>query len=355
MTTMAQQLEIRRIYSSSPTRAAATIRTKGRERTRTSVLGPLSLIVAAAWIYVAWWPADRLIGANLMGTGLGYMAALSGGELTLADLFGAPPEDRANPAPPEGTEAVLLVEDEPVVGPPEPTPEEIQERAAESELLMGKLYADMWVWLAVTTLGGVCLALAGGAAAANAPVADAAKRRQLGLAGAFAAMLSVVIGAWLWKQHGGHDLHQTLGEVGFVAAALVASYLFALALTPRVAGRLAVVLTLLLVGIGGFAWHDWAQEEFKYPAFAVRIVPVVLMVIAAVAGAAMFRRVARLHRVSVAAVLAATAVTVIALKVAESLGGVHTHQPDTGTYAMLVVAQSSYAWVLLAALALRLR
>jgi len=363
MTTSTQQLDIRRIYSSSPARAATTVRTKAttRRRTRFSVLGPLSLLIAGAWVFVAWWPAFRVIGANLTLTALNHYSAISGEEVTLADLFGTAPDERANPAPPEGTEAYVgPVEQTP--GPPAPvgpSPEEAEAIQAESERIMRSLYIDIGVWWAVTTLVAGWLAMGGGAAVAGNPVTDPSKRSPMVLVAIIAVLAAALIGSRLWSGLSVFGLPKLVGEAAFVLAVLVAAYLLAKCLSPRFAGTLAAILGIALAGVTAVACYDWYSDALGlvevYPAFAPRIVPVALVFVAVLAGAALHRRAVGLHRSAVFAVLLAAVVTVAALKIASQLGGVHTHTLSLNTYAAVACLQAAYAPLLAILLALRLR
>ncbi len=365
MTTTGRQLEIRRIYSASPTRAAATIRTQARAgpRLRFSALGPLSLLVAAAWTFVVWFPADRLILTNVMRTGLAHLSDLSGGEVSFADFLGTAPDDLADPTPPADSEETVppaAAHDSGAA--PEaagPTDEERAEREAQSTRLLVRLNIDKWVWLIVTTFTACWLAMSGAASVAGAQVTDPARRRQLLMGASILMLLAAVVGVRLWHGKPLPGLPKPAGEITFVAFAALAVYALALALRPWLAGVAAVLLGLVAVCVGGAAFYDWWSGSLGlvevYPLFAARMAPVVLLVVAGLAGAAMARRAVGLHRAGVVLILVATVVTLGGLKYAESIGGVHTHVLTAGDYGKLAIAQSAYAWVLIGALALRLR
>jgi hypothetical protein len=317
----------------------------------------MSLTVAAAWVYTTWWPADRLIMRNLMLAGM-TSVPVHGGTAGLDQLFGEVPEDLADPAPPEGTEAVAAPREEEAdfAAPPNP---DFEELAIQGQQVMTRLYVDMWVWLGVTTLAAAWLALSGGSAAAGLAVIDPAKRRL----GVVVAVIAAVLAAWLarrlWQGQSIPVLPHSVAEVAFVACGLAVAYLLATSLSSRGAGLLAIVLALGLVGIGGWAWRDWYTQSFElfesYPLAAPRIVAVVLMVVAALAGAGMFRRSVGLHRIAVVLILVAAITTAAALKYAAANGGVHTQTLSGTTYVGLAAAQVSYAAVLIGVLAVRLR
>jgi len=354
MASTTRQLEVQRIYSVRSGRAAP-VAVETRARVPFSVLGAMSLIVAATWLYLTWWPADRLISTNLTTTTLARLSAM-GDPLGVDRFFGRAPPELANPAPPEDTEPMVLPEEE---GPPAetgPSPQQIQ---AEASRALAWLAGDMCAWLAITTIVGAWLALCGGSAVAGSPITDSARRRPLILVAIVLALVAVWIGVKLWKKEplfavgGSHAATIAPGaEIAFVALALLVGWLLAAALPTRWAGAAAVVLTLALVAGGVLTW---VKLEAGYPAAAPRIAAVAVMVMATLVGAAAHRRTAVFHRWAVVLILVATVATVIGLQVAESFGGIHTHALTGTTYVCLVAAQASYAAVLAAALALRLR
>jgi hypothetical protein len=317
-------------------------------------LGITSLAVAGVWIYLVWWPGDRFATHNLMLTGL--TMPVTGGALGLDNLLGTVPKELADPAPPEGTEAMVQPGEE---GPlPEqvgPEPDEIE----AGQQILRRLYIDMWVWLAISTVAVAWLALAGGSAAAGFPVADPAKRRQAVLAAGIAVVVALGVARQLWRGQAVMGLPDWMTEVVFVGLGLVAAYLLAVTLPTRAAGMLAASMALALVVIGGLAWRDWYTETYalcnSYPAAAPRIAAVVLTATAALAGAAMARHSIGLHRIATVAIIAAAITTLATLKYAESTGGIHSCTLGATTYAGIMLAQVSYGLVLIGALALRLR
>ncbi|HUU85456.1 MAG TPA: hypothetical protein VM243_18305 [Phycisphaerae bacterium] len=344
MSTGADQLQIRRIYSSSPAKAA-TISVAGAARARFSVLGVLHLLVAGVWLYVAWWPADRLIITNLSTTGLIHLSATGG----LDGLFGSAPSNVANPAPPEGTEAVYL-NAKTARGAPDKAAR--AEALAESERTLTRIGVTMETWFVLVTIVGGWLALCGGAAAAGIPVLDAGRRRQLLRVAIVLGLVAAGIAIKLWKGGSGAASPLTVVEIAFVAVVMLVAWSMAVALPRRAAGRTAAVLGLIL--IGGIALTAM-QYGRGYPAGAPRVAAALGMVIAALIGAVAARRLVGLQRVAVVMVLLAAVGTMILLKIAGSLGSVHTHTLDVSTYAWVGVVPASYAAALLAALALRLR
>ncbi len=351
--TATRRLEIRRIYSVTPAKAAVV--SAGRAAPlQVSVLGILSLAVAASWIYAAWWPGDRFATRNLMMTGLAV--PMAGGGLGLDGLLGLVPEDLADPAPPEGTEAADFG-DAAEFGPAMTTagPEEIE----AGQATMRSLYIDMWVWLVVTSVAGAWLAMAGGAAVAGFPVTDQAKRRAMFLAAAIAAVLASVVARQLWHGRSVLGLTGVVPELALVGLAVLVAYVLAVCLSTRTAGLAAGALGLGLVVVGGLAWRDWYTGTQaiceSYPASAPRIAAVAALVVAGLAGAAMFRRSNTLQRGAVVLMLAAAITTVAALKYAESAGGLHSDGLTGSAYALVVLAQLSYAAVLVGAQVLRTR
>lgn len=344
MTNSTQQIEIRRVYSSSPARAA-TIKVGGRARVRISILGVMNLLAAGVWIYVAWWPADRLIIANLSMTGLIHLSATGG----LDGLFGNAPSDVANPAPPEGTEAVYGNAESGREAPDEAAKAEI---LAESERTLLRIGITMETWFALATIVGAWLALCGGAAVASRPVVDPGRRRRLLRVAIILGLVATGIAVKLWKGGTGAASALTLVEMAFVAVVMVVAWSLAAALPRRAAGRTAMVLCLIL--IGGIALSAMHYER-GHPAGAPRVGAALGMVIAALIGAASARRLVGLHRAAVAIVLLGAIGTMILLKIASSLGSVHTHTLTAATYAGMAALPILYAAVLLAALAVRLR
>ena len=354
MASTTQQLEVRRIYTVRSGRAAP-VAVEIRARAPFSVLGAMSLIVAATWFYLTWWPADRLITTNVTTATLVRLSAV-GDPLGFDRLFGRAPPELANPAPPEDTEPMVLPEEE---GPPAEKDANLEQLQAEASRALAWLAGDMWAWLAITTIVGAWLALCGGSAVAGSPITDSARRRPAILLAIVLALVAVWIGTKLWRNAplfaAGGSRAATAGpgaEIAFVALALLVGWLLAAALPTRRAGVAAVVLALALVG-GGVLTQ--VKLETGYPAAAPRIAAVTVMVIAALIGAAAHRRTASLHRWAVVLILVATVATIIGLQVAESFGGIHTHALTGTTYVCLFAAQASYAAVLAVALALRLR
>ncbi len=214
------------------------------------------------------------------------------------------------------------------------------------------LGGTMWTWLAISTVVGGWLGLCGGAAAAGVPVADGARRRRMVLGAIVLALVACGISIRLWKGQGALGLSRTTTEIAFVAMVFSVAWLLAVTLPGRSAGRVAGVLTLLLIGAIALTG---VKLQTGYPSGAPRIAVVVGMVIAILIGATVVNRSAGLHRVAVGLVLFAAVATVIALKVASSMGGVHTHDLTFTTYVAVGAVQASYAVVLCGAVALRLR
>jgi len=92
-----------------------------------------------------------------------------------------------------------------------------------------------------------------------------------------------------------------------------------------------------------------------YPTAGPRIAAGFGLIAAAMLGAAAYRRAASFHRSAVLLVFLATAATLAGLQVAQRFGGIHTHTLATSDYIGLAAVQGSYAVVLLAVRALRLR
>ncbi len=350
MTSGAHQLEIRRIYSASPARAAASA-ARGAEP-RFSLLGVFSLLVAGAWVYLAWWPVDRLVSRNLLLTVM--QAPGAGTTWDLDHLLGRAPDDLAHPAPPEGTEAVAPLEESTGLVGPDP-----EHADGQLQATMRSLYTTMWVWFVVTTAAAFWLAMCGGAATAALPTTDPAKRRPLLLTTVILALVAAGLAKALWLGAPVLGLHSPYPEIAFVVCLLVAVYILGVTLSPRAASWTAGVSGLALVGLGGMLARDWYTGSYaifnSYPPAAPRIAATLLMVVAVLAGAATFRRLIGLHRVAVALIVGAAVTTVVALGYADHLGGIHTHTLSTATYASITAAQVAGAVLLVGAVRLRVR
>lgn len=355
MSAATRQLEVRRVYSARPG-GAVPVTMQRRAPARFSVLGAMSLLLAASWLYLTWWPADRLIGANVMAAAINRLSASGSDPLGFGPWLGSAPEDLANPAPPEGTAPLVGAAEKTPPAEAGPTSHEI---TPQNERAMKWLLGDMWAWLAIATFVGGWLAMCGGAAAAGAPITNPTRRRQAVLLAIMAAMGTAWLGMSLWKNDpilgASASYAQTLeraAEIAVVVLAVLAAWLLAAALSPGWARAAAIVLAAALIG-GGILTS--VKLETGYPAAAPRLGAVAGMLIAALIGASAYRRTAWLHRAAIVLVLVATGATLAGVTVAESFGGVYTHELTAGTYAYLAAGQASYAFVLGAALALRLR
>jgi len=347
MTSAIRQLDVRRIYSVR-SGAAAPVAVGARATGRFTALGTISLLTAALWTYLAWWPADRLILTNLMTASLNHLSA-SGGMLGLEHVFARAPEGIAGPAPPDGTT--------PFLAPPAGTGAgEFGPAASGDEppgmQAMAWLAGDMYAWLTVTTVVGIWLAFCGGAALAGAPFVDGARRRPVIIAAVLIAMLAAWMGSNLWDKEPLPGLSETSTELLFAAAMVLIGWLLVVALPPRSALLAGVVLMVALAGGGALTW---LRLETGYPTAAPRIAAAVGLIIAGLFGTVARRRVISLHRVAVVFILVATVTTLVALKVADSHGGIQSHHLTFTTYAGIAGAQLSFAAILAGALALRAR
>ncbi|MCH7813953.1 MAG: hypothetical protein IID40_08025 [Planctomycetes bacterium] len=350
MATTIRQLDIRRIYTSRSAGFAPAV-TEAKSGARFSVLGVLTLLLAGSWIYLAWWPADRLLGRNLIQAGLVHFPMVGG----LGALLGLAPADLANPAPPEGTEAMVLPDE---MGPPSDDAAR-QASQAQGVRAMKVLTAIMESWLALATLTGCWLAMCAGAAINSAPIAAAEKQRPILMGAVLIGLAAVWLGYRLWQAHRiialGDSNAAATGtgtEIAFVTLVLIAVWLSVAALTPRGVGAVAAVLTLLLIGGGALIW---IKLETLYPSVAPRLAAVLGTAIAVLVGALAGRRLIGLFRVGVVLAVVAAIVSVAGLALANAFGGVHTHELTATTYALVAAVPVAYAVVLLGARAVGLR
>ncbi|MFQ5491474.1 MAG: hypothetical protein ACE5GE_12200 [Phycisphaerae bacterium] len=341
MTTI-RQLEIRRIYSASPIRAAATGPATPRP-VGVSRLGIATLIVAAAWIYAAWFPADRFMIASLFRTQLNQPPAASGVDLSV--LLQRPSQDSEGPAPPEGTEPAASRGDaEPAsISPQAPDAELV----AEAMATFKHLYGDMACWLAVMTATGCYLALCAGSSITLTPVVDDARRRQLVLAAACAVLLSILLALGLWRENlkllGLVQVPKPVVEVLLVSSVAFCSWVLLVTVSSRTAGWVAVVAAVGLLIAGVWTWQTYGRG---YPTVAPRFAALCGMVVAVLAGASACHRSFQLYGYAILAMLGATALTAVAIKYADHFGGFQNHSPPLTTYAFIAIAQLSYALVL---------
>ncbi|MCP4249112.1 MAG: hypothetical protein GY778_18875 [bacterium] len=350
MASTIRQLEIKRIYSSRSSGFAPAV-TEAAPAVRFSLLGIVTLLLAGSWIYLAWWPADRLMLTNVIRAGLVHVPIAGG----LGGLIGLAPGDLADPAPPEGTKAMVLPEE---MG-PAPDDAAQQARAAEGAKVMMILGAIMESWLTFATIAGCWLAMCAGAAVSSAPIAAAEKRRSALMGAVLIGVAATWVGLRLWQAQpiiGLGDANTataaTGSEMAFVALILIAAWLAASTLTPRGVGAVAVVLTLLLIAGGALTWIKFQRS---YPTVAPRLAAATGMAIAVMIGALAGRRLVGLFRVGVVLIVFAAIVSVVGLALADAFDGVHTHELTATTYALVAAVPVAYAAVLLGARAVRLR
>lgn len=337
MTTF-RQLEIRRVYSASPGRAAGSLAVPARPM-GVSKLGIATLIVASAWIYAAWFPTDRFMITALFMTQLNQPPEASG--LDLSMLLKRPGPQDEGPAPPEGTEPVASVEDPRTSAGsiPASDPDLIAQAKRTTQYLVG----DMFCWLAVMTVTGCYLAFCAGSSITLTPIVDAQRRRQLILVAAVALLLSILLARGLWHQDPFANIPKPIAEVFLVLLAGFVSWVLLVMVTPRTAQWLAIVAAGLLL-VGGF--RTWQIYGTGYPTAAPRIAAVVAMTIALLAGASATRRSSQLYGYAIWTVVAATVLTMFAIWYGDHLGGFQEKSPALQTYALIAMAQLSYALVL---------
>jgi hypothetical protein len=342
--TASRELEIRRIYTSSPL-SVATSRSVSRPRsTRISILGLLSLVVGMGWIYVTWWPADSLITTNMF-------RAMP--DIIWADLgermFRVAPPELADPAPPPGADASAKR-----FRPPKPpqagklTDAERVEIAFTQKVLAVVPYG----WLTITTAAALWLAFCSGAGVAMLGLTDPTKRRSMVLVALIALLVAAGLSAKLW--HGKSIMGLSDNTIGFLlcACAAAGTWILVWALPVRFTAAIGALAAILLAAAG---WWVWREYGASFPTVTGRLGAVAGAVVLAFIGSAFSRRVLGLHKLAIAAVLLATVTTLIGLVVAQKYDAIRTHDIAASQYATIAIAQSSYAWVLMILLALRIR
>lgn len=327
------------------------------------MVGLLTLAIAGAWIYAAWFPADKFMTVALFRTELNQ----PGGILGSSGLFGAPPPELANPTPPEGEESVNGEEeegDEPaVVGPT------IEELRTEARRITTHLVADMMLWLTVMTVAGYYLAFSAGAAISGLPTVDHAKRRPLLMMATILAMAGCWIGWRLWNFDpvgwGEASLSDSRAEIALAVVVALVSFLLAATL-PRSAAGLASLLLLVALGcsavwvLGCVGAEDqwvppWKELNRGYPIEAPRFAALAGLAIAVLAGTQASRHLKKLRSVANWVVCLAVLSTVVAIVYADQFGGFQQNSPGIAVYGKIALAQLAYIPVVGGALLLKLR
>lgn len=336
MTTF-RQLEIRRVYSASPARAASIA--VPAPPVGVSKLGIATLIVASVWIYAAWFPADRFMIAALFKTQLNQPPEASGIDLSM--LLKRPGPQDEGPAPPEGTEPIAPLDDPQAKA--GSTPGSDPDLIAQAKRTTQHLVGAMFCWLAVMTLAGCHLALCAGSAITLTQIGGFGRRLLLILAAIVALILSILLAWGLWHQDPFANIPKPIAEVFLVLLAGFVSWVLLVMVAPRTARWLAIVAAVLFL-VGGF--RTWQIYGIGYPTAAPRIAAVVAMTIALLAGASATRRSFQLYGYAVWTMVGATVLTAFAIGYGDHLGGFQEKSPPLQTYALIAMAQLSYALVL---------
>ncbi len=320
------------------------------------VLGVLTLLVGATWLYVTWYPLDRYLGRQMMMRGLAEMS------IDWSALMPAPPASVADPSPPsvdlddtgddewpEG-DPETVVEYEPVDG----GLEESHGGDLPAAQILHRLSLDMYTWLTVTTAVIAWLALCGGAGLAGAAGRGAARnvlRTLMVILGLGVAGLA----AWFWCYAWLADQHEWLAwgvgvrppdvaEIVLVAGVALWCVLASAVLTRGWAAVLAIGLLLTLAGL---AAHTWNEYEAAWPQIRPRIAVLMLFAMAALVGTIATGRARGLHAAAVVLILLAGGATVGAMTFAHQHEFFSDLTVTATTYVKAFGIQSAYALLLL--------
>ena len=350
--TASRELDVTVVYSEGGVVSPAVKRRTAPPRVdRRRLLGCLTLLMAASWMYVTWFPVRHFLG----GAYLKAMTNLPG----LVDWshvlgFKPPPPNLANPAPPKSARS-----DEPIGKVEEPAPVSAYrsdatpppasaDQRARSQAILARLGIAKYTWLTVMTIVGCWLAMTGAAGVGGWRVSPGqARSTQL-----FAIVMLVfvtLITIWYWPRAGAELARIPRGvQIAYAAAfALLAGSVCASSSRGK-AARLFVIGLVVLGVLTTLAWHKY---EGGFPIRATQACVFCLMIVVALLGAALSSHVRGLTSVAIVLVLLSCVATVIGMLYGQRNGGFVTYTPMKATCVAViaVVIQSSFAGVLLGA------
>jgi hypothetical protein len=311
------------------------------------LLGAVTLLVAAAWLYATWFPVSHFLRTSILNASLGLV--------DVSQLFGfkPPPADLANPSQPQAgspDEAMLELDETP------PTPAfrsdaeappaaPAAKQRAESEAAVGRLTMLQYAWVAAMSLVACVLAMAGAAGLcgwlAGTPTARAMHLLALAALGAIALMT--------WKYWPGP------GEIGKLPESYQSLYTVAFAVlagaicagAPRATARYGLVAGLLGLGLfAGLLWKSY-PGGWGLPVFAWQTLACGCWVIAALLGAVLAARARGLTALAITLMFLSCVATVAGLWYGQRHEAFGTFTPRASTYAWAILLQSAFAWILL--------
>ncbi|MFH0982261.1 MAG: hypothetical protein V2A79_12060 [Planctomycetota bacterium] len=310
-------------------------------------LGCVTLLVAAVWLYVTWFPVRHFLGGAYCDAVV-HLPGLVDWSQVLG--FKPPPPELANPAQPAGgglDEAVMDLEETPTT--PEvargaQSQESLAAQSAQSQAVLWWLTAVMYAWLGTMTVVACWLAMTGGAGIGGWLASPGQARPARVLA---AMMLTVVaLITWEYWPRPSSALPDFPRAVQFAYAAAFALLAWAVCASSSRTGAVG------LGAVGGGALialmvFTWLSYKGQWPVRASQTVWFGVMVVAALAGAARpsWRR--GLTSGAIVLVLSSCVVTAVGLWYAQRHGGFGSDAPTAKTYVKALVIQSSFAWILL--------
>jgi hypothetical protein len=351
-----RDLEITVVYSDdgagAPTlpRRASVRAVEGRR-----LLGGLTLLVAAGWLYATWFPMSHFLRTNILKATV-YM----GGLVDLSQVFGfkPPPPELANPVRPGGNagdESLFDLEEAPPASafrsdraeteaaPPVASPE----RRAEAQAALQRLTVAQYAWVGIMTVVACWLALTGAAGLSGWLVSAGQVRAARLLAG----MMFVAVGLITWRYWPPPGENANLPEwlqYAYVAAfALLGGAIGASSLRPA-SGRVLAVGLIVLGAYAGLLWRSYPWG-WGLPVFAWQTLAFGVMVVAALFGVVLSAHGRGLTSAAIALIFLSCVGTVVGLWYGQRNGAFVTFTPTAGTYLKAVVIQSAFAWVLLGA------
>ena len=349
-----RDLDVTVVYSEGGVAVSRARRTMPVGRVdRRRLLGCLTLLTAAAWLYVTWFPVRHFLG----GAYLEAMINLPG-LIDLSQVLGfkpAPPE-LANPAGPTGKEpgeSAKAPMEAPAVpayrSDAEPLPSAADQRA-QSQAILGRLAAAKYTWITIMTIVGCWLAMTG-AAGVSGWLTDPGRARPARLLAGAMLLIVGLITWWYWPR-AGEELRRIPQAAQLAYAAAFALLAWSVCTSSSRAGlvRLFVVGLVVLTVMSALIWRSYHEQ---FPIRASQTCAFCLMVVLAMLGAALSSHLRGLTAIAIVLARLSCAATVVAMRYAQRSGGFVTYTPTAITYVKAIVLQSLFVWLLLAARVLR--
>ncbi|MCK4659605.1 MAG: hypothetical protein KAV82_08815 [Phycisphaerae bacterium] len=352
-----RDLDITVIYSedgvvSSPAKPRRRVST-GRRAGAGRLLGTLTLLVAAGWLYVTWFPASHFLRTSLIEATFNLP-----GLIDLEQLLGfkPPPAELANPAPPESEsldDPMGEMEDsrESAVGSAEQpdvrSPEALAQQRDDSRIALRRLMITKYAWIVVMTAVACALAMAGGAGVGG----WLAGPGSAGIVRLFAVAMLVGVGIIAWKcwprlGEAIPEFPETL-QYAYAGGFLLAAWGLCASWSKSGVGWFILVGLVGLVVLCGGAWCIWRTYGEGWPIRATQTFWFAALVIAALTGAAFSTHLRGLIGLSIVLVLLSCVATAVGMWYGQHNGGFVTFRPTGVTYLKVLAIQSAFAWVLL--------